>query len=77
MARVRLINRDQAPLLARPHYHEGDPGSTGAALAQVRELDATLPFLSGVYELGTEARTKEPGAAALGGFVRHRPGHCS
>src|SRR5260221_9059692 len=60
MTQVRLVDRDQGPSLARPHYHEGDPESVTAGLAQVGELGAKLPVLGGVYKLGAEARTKEP-----------------
>lgn len=61
MARVRLLDRDQAPLLARPHYDGNDPGPVVAALAQVPELlDAALPFLGAIYGPGAvDARTKE------------------
>lgn len=61
MARVRLLDRYQAPLLARPHYDGGDPGPVVAALAQVPELlDAALPFLGAIYGPGAvDTRTKE------------------
>jgi hypothetical protein len=35
---VRLIEADQAPLLARRHYAGGDPGPLVGALAHVPEL---------------------------------------
>lgn len=61
MATVQLIDADQAPLLARPYYADGDPGPIVAALAQVPELlEVTLPFVGAV--LGPSAlswRTKE------------------
>ena len=60
-ALVGLITEDQAPLLARPFFADGDPGPIVAALAQVPELlEATAPFLGAV--LGPSAvptRTKE------------------
>ncbi len=46
---VTLIEADQAPLLARPYFADGDPGPIIAALAQVPELlEATAPFLGRV-----------------------------
>jgi AhpD family alkylhydroperoxidase len=58
---VRLIDAEQAPLLARPYYADGDPGPIVAALAQVPELlQVALPFIGAV--LGPSAidrRTKE------------------
>jgi len=43
---VRLIEADQAPLLARPYYADGDPGPIVAALAQVPELlQVAIPFI--------------------------------
>lgn len=56
-----LITPEQAPLLARPYYGDGDPGPIVAALAHVPELlEVALPFLGGA--LGPSAldlRTKE------------------
>lgn len=56
-----LIGPDQAPLLARPYYADGDPGPIVAALAQVPELlVVAIPFIS--TALGPSAidwRTKE------------------
>lgn len=47
MARVELIDADQAPVSAKPLYEGGDPGPLVAAWAQVPEmLDVTLPFIS-------------------------------
>jgi AhpD family alkylhydroperoxidase len=61
MAGVRLIEAEQAPLLARPYYANGDPGPIVAALAHVPELlEVTMPFLD--VALGPSAvdgRTKE------------------
>ena len=61
MARVRLIDAAQAPLLARPYYANGDPGPIVSALAHVPEfLEAAMPFLGAV--LGPSSlgeRTKE------------------
>jgi len=46
---VALVEADQAPLLARPYFADGDPGPIIAALAQVPEmLEATAPFLGRV-----------------------------
>jgi AhpD family alkylhydroperoxidase len=46
VATVQLIDADQAPLLARPYYADGDPGPIVGALAQVPELmEKTLPFI--------------------------------
>ena len=61
MANVRLVDADQAPLLARPYYERGDPGPIVAALAQVPEvLEACLPFLGVVYgRSAVPARRKE------------------
>lgn len=61
MTTVRLIESEQAPLLARPYYADGDPGPLVAALAQVPELlTVALPFIGAA--LGPSAidgRTKE------------------
>jgi len=58
---VRILDAEQAPLLARRYYADGDPGPLVAALAQVPELLTTaLPFIGTV--LGASAidvRTKE------------------
>ncbi|MEZ5143169.1 MAG: carboxymuconolactone decarboxylase family protein [Acidimicrobiales bacterium] len=44
--RVELLTEDEAPLLARPFYADGDPGPITASLAQVPELaEVALPFL--------------------------------
>lgn len=61
MAKVELLTRERAPLLARPFYEHGDPGPIAAALANVPELmEAALPFLGAVYgPTGVEARLKE------------------
>ncbi|MQA84438.1 MAG: hypothetical protein GEV03_07410 [Streptosporangiales bacterium] len=46
MPTVRLIGAEQAPLLARPFYANGDPGPIVASLAQVPELlDVAIPFI--------------------------------
>lgn len=58
---VSLLNADQAPLLARPFYRDGDPGPIVGALAHVPELlEVAMPFFGAV--LGPSAvswRTKE------------------
>jgi len=58
---VRLIEADQAPLLARPFYAGGDPGPIVAALAQVPELLAVAaPFIGAALgPSGIDWRTKE------------------
>lgn len=46
MLTVRLIDAEQAPLLARPFYAGGDPGPIVASLAQVPELlEVAIPFI--------------------------------
>jgi AhpD family alkylhydroperoxidase len=46
MSAVRLLAADQAPLLARPFYGNGDPGPIVTALAHVPELlEVALPFV--------------------------------
>ncbi|WP_327582588.1 carboxymuconolactone decarboxylase family protein [Nonomuraea sp. NBC_00507] len=61
MSAVRLLTADQAPLLARPFYGNGDPGPIVTALAHVPELlEVALPFIGAA--LGPSAlswRTKE------------------
>jgi AhpD family alkylhydroperoxidase len=50
MAKVDLVTRERAPLLARPYYEGGDPGPIAAALANVPELmEVALPFIGAVY----------------------------
>jgi ParB family chromosome partitioning protein len=47
LVRLRLLDAEQAPLLARPFYADGDPGPIVAALAQVPELlEVAIPFIS-------------------------------
>ena len=61
MAKVGLLSRERAPLLARPYYESGDPGPIAAALANVPELmETALPFIGTVYgPTGVAARLKE------------------
>jgi AhpD family alkylhydroperoxidase len=61
MTRVRLVEPEQAPLLARPYYERGRPGPIEASLATVPELlDAALPFFAAVLGPGAApARLKE------------------
>ncbi len=58
---ISLLDAEQAPLLARPFYRDGDPGPIVAALAHVPELlELAMPFLGAA--LGPSAvpwRTKE------------------
>lgn len=50
MAKVELLTRERAPLLARPYYEGGDPGPIAAALANVPELmETALPFIGAVF----------------------------
>lgn len=50
MAKVELMTRERAPLLARRYYEGGDPGPIAAALANVPELmDSTMPFIGAVF----------------------------
>ena len=58
---VRLIEAEQAPLLARRYYANGNPGPIVAALAQVPELlEVTMPFLDAALgPSAVDARTKE------------------
>jgi AhpD family alkylhydroperoxidase len=61
VARVRLIDAAQAPLLARPYYATGDPGPIVSALAHVPEfLEVAMPFVGTVLGPSSlDARTKE------------------
>lgn len=61
MSRVELVAADDAPLLARPYYRDGDPGPIVASLAQVPELlDATMPFIGAALSPShIDVRTKE------------------
>lgn len=44
--RVRLLPTEQAPLLARSYFADGDPGPMVSALAQVPELlEVAMPFI--------------------------------
>jgi AhpD family alkylhydroperoxidase len=58
---VRLVEGEQAPLLARPFYAKGDPGPIVAALAHIPELlEVTMPFLDAALgPSAVDARTKE------------------
>ena len=50
MAKIELLTRERAPLLARPYYEAGDPGPIAAALAYVPELmETALPFIGTVF----------------------------
>ena len=61
MTGVRLVQAEQAPLLARRFYANGDPGPIVAALAHVPELlEVTMPFLDAALgPSAVDARTKE------------------
>jgi AhpD family alkylhydroperoxidase len=61
MARVELVGRDRAPLLARPYYERGQPGPIAAALANVPELmEPALTFIDAVFgPTSVAARLKE------------------
>jgi AhpD family alkylhydroperoxidase len=58
---VRLVEAEQAPLLARHHYANGDPGPIVASLAHIPELlEVTMPFLDiALGPSAVDARTKE------------------
>jgi AhpD family alkylhydroperoxidase len=58
---VQLIQAEQAPLLARPYYANGNPGPIVAALAHVPELlEVTMPFLDAALgPSAVDVRTKE------------------
>jgi len=50
MSRVAMIEKPQAPLLARRFFERGDPGPIVTALAHVPELlETTAPFLGSIY----------------------------
>ena len=61
MAKVELLTRERAPLLARPYFEGGDPGPIAAALANVPELmETALPFIGAVYgPTSVDGRLKE------------------
>jgi AhpD family alkylhydroperoxidase len=61
MPTIRLIEANQAPLLARRHYAGGDPGPLVGALAHVPELlEVALPFIgTALGPSAIQARTKE------------------
>ena len=61
MAKVQLLTAEQAPLLVRSYYEQGDPGPIAAALANAPELmEVTQPFLGAVYgPTSVEPRLKE------------------
>jgi hypothetical protein len=49
VARIQLLTRERAPLLARSYYEGGDPGPIAAALASVPEpMEGALPFIGAV-----------------------------
>lgn len=58
---VTPVERDQAPLLARPYYGEDVPSPITASLAHVPEvLEVALPFIGAVLgPSAVDARTKE------------------
>ncbi len=60
-ALVALIDREQAPLLARRFYGEGPASPITASLAQVPELlELTLPFIAAALgPAGLDERAKE------------------
>jgi AhpD family alkylhydroperoxidase len=50
MSRVAMIEKPQAPLLAKRFFERGDPGAIVATLAHVPELlETTAPFLGSIY----------------------------
>jgi len=60
-ALVSLIDREQAPLLARRFYGDGTPSPITASLAQVPEmLEVTLPFVGAALgPASLDGRSKE------------------
>ena len=77
MAKVELLSRERAPLLARPYYEGGDPGPIAAALANVPELlEAAMPFLGAVFGPTSVApRLKE--IVVLGVSAANRCRYCT
>jgi AhpD family alkylhydroperoxidase len=61
MTRIELVSAEQAPLLARPYFADGDPGPIAAALALVPELlDVAMPFVGAALGQGAlDPRTRE------------------
>ena len=50
MSRVAIIEKSQAPILAKRFFERGDPGAIVATLAHVPELlETTAPFLGSIY----------------------------
>ena len=58
---IELVARDQAPLLARRFYGDGQPSPITASLAQVPELlEVALPFVGAALgPVALDARAKE------------------
>lgn len=77
MAKVDLITRERAPLLAVPFYVDGDPGPVVAALAHVPELlEVTVPFMSAVFgPTALDPRLKE--IVVLRTSSANRCGYCT
>jgi AhpD family alkylhydroperoxidase len=77
MARVELLTRERAPLLARRWYDDGDPGPIAAALANVPELlEVALPFVGTVFGSTSLApRLKE--IVVLGVSAANRCRYCT
>ena len=61
MAVIELIEAEQAPLLVRDYFADGDPGPIVAALAQVPEfLEVAMPFVARILgPTSLPPRTKE------------------
>jgi AhpD family alkylhydroperoxidase len=77
MARVELLTKERAPLLARPYYADGDPGPIAAALANVPELmEVALPFIGAVFgPTSVDPRCKE--IVILGVSAANRCRYCT
>jgi AhpD family alkylhydroperoxidase len=77
MARVELLTRERAPLLARPHYEHGYPGPIAAALANVPELlEVAQPFIGTVFgPTSVPGRLKE--IVILGASAANRCRYCT
>jgi AhpD family alkylhydroperoxidase len=60
-AKVELLGRERAPLLAQPYYEGGNPGPIAAALANVPELmEPMLSFTGAVFgPTSVDPRSKE------------------
>jgi AhpD family alkylhydroperoxidase len=74
MARVELLRAEQAPLVTKMLFGEGDPGPIVASLATVPELlTATLPFVAAALgPSAVDARRKEMAILRTSAVLRCR-----